>query len=104
MFLRIRRELETTSTFKPIKQQLSREAMTQGALPTLFTFMIDSVKPSWSSIQFTRASGPARFAFDLISRRAARIDGQHAPRDILAFIAEQELDGAGDIIDFGQPA
>ena len=25
LFLRIRRELETTATFKPIKQQLSRE-------------------------------------------------------------------------------
>jgi fatty-acyl-CoA synthase len=101
LFLRVREAIDATGTFKPMKKALMRDGY-DPAVTTDAIYAADRARGV-----FVRVDAALYCRIEkgwLTSGRGAGIDGHDRAGDIARLVAEQVVDGVGDVVDFGEPA
>jgi fatty-acyl-CoA synthase len=100
LFLRVRKAIDATGTFKPMKQALMRDGYDPAA--TTDAIYVDDrahggfVRVDAAVYRRIEKGWPG-------SGRVAGVDGHDRAGDIARLVAEQVVDGVRDIVDLGEP-
>jgi fatty-acyl-CoA synthase len=100
LFVRVRDAIDATGTFKPMKQALMRDAY-DPSVTTDAIYVDDRAHGAFVRVDAAlcrRIEGGW-----LTSGRVAGVDGQDRSGDVARLVAEEVVDGVGDIVDLGEP-